>query len=126
MLSTNIFLLSNKQIQIMRPTHANHPCTMWARQTRSNAEWLMAHMEALCAEYTARYGKVHAVETKYLPALKAHMPLIPQGELLPFANCATNHKHIENVFEAYRMEMQHKWLTDKRVPTWYREKRNVR
>lgn len=42
-----------------KPTHANHPCTKWARANRTNYNWLVMHGLALCEEYTYRYGKVH-------------------------------------------------------------------
>ena len=37
----------------------NHPCTIWARESQENYEWLLAHAYAMCQEYTRRYGKVH-------------------------------------------------------------------
>lgn len=42
-----------------RPTHANHPCTLWAGASRANAAWLLAHGRALCDEYARRFGRVH-------------------------------------------------------------------
>lgn len=43
-------------------THVNHPCTIWARETRKNYEWLCVHAKSLCEEYTRRYGKRHKSE----------------------------------------------------------------
>ena len=40
----------------------NHPCTQWAAANQYNLAWLIVHGLALCDEYTARYGKVHACE----------------------------------------------------------------
>ena len=37
----------------------NHPCTQWAAKNPYNLAWLIRHGYALCAEYTARYDKVH-------------------------------------------------------------------
>jgi hypothetical protein len=37
----------------------NHPCTQWAAANQYNLAWLIRHGYALCAEYTARYDKVH-------------------------------------------------------------------
>ena len=37
----------------------NHPCTIWARESQENYEWLLDHAYAMCQEYTRRYGKVH-------------------------------------------------------------------
>lgn len=45
-----------------RATHANHPSVRWAGDSWEHYQWLAAHAKALCAEYTFRYGKVHASE----------------------------------------------------------------
>ena len=37
----------------------NHPCTIWARESQENYEWLLTHAYAMCQEYTRRYRKVH-------------------------------------------------------------------
>jgi hypothetical protein len=42
-----------------RRTHYNHPSAIWTRQSKANFEWLVKHGEALCDEYTYRYGKQH-------------------------------------------------------------------
>ena len=42
-----------------RGAFRNHPCTQWAAANQYNLAWLIRHGYALCAEYTARYGKVH-------------------------------------------------------------------
>jgi len=42
-----------------KPTHANHPCTLWAKASQCNFNWLVRHGLALCAEYSARYNKRH-------------------------------------------------------------------
>jgi hypothetical protein len=42
-----------------RPTHQNHPCTLWAAHSLSNYRWLWRLCHALGVEYHYRYGKVH-------------------------------------------------------------------
>tara|TARA_B100000287_G_scaffold27543_2_gene26166 strand:+ start:3049 stop:3534 length:486 start_codon:yes stop_codon:yes gene_type:complete len=37
----------------------NHPCTVWARESAANYEWLLTHANEMCREYTHRYGKAH-------------------------------------------------------------------
>jgi|TARA_Y100000593_G_scaffold83638_1_gene157833 hypothetical protein len=37
----------------------NHPCTKWARESKENYKWLLDHANAMCGEYTRRYGKIH-------------------------------------------------------------------
>ena len=42
-----------------KPTHGNHPCTLWAGQSKQNYLWLLDHSRALYQEYTKRYYKIH-------------------------------------------------------------------
>jgi len=41
------------------PTMYNHPCTIWARESQQNYEWLYCYALALNDEYRYRYGKEH-------------------------------------------------------------------
>ena len=50
--------------------HHGHPCTVWTMQTNANYEWHYKHFIALCDEYTYRYGKVHATDTKLRNVLR--------------------------------------------------------
>lgn len=54
---------------IYKTTHVNHPSTMWARQSVENYLWLVEMTDALCKEYTHRYGKIHA-GSRVLDALR--------------------------------------------------------
>ena len=42
-----------------RSTHARHPCTLWAGESKSNWNWLIEHGIEMGEEYTRRYGRVH-------------------------------------------------------------------
>jgi len=46
-----------------------HPCTIWAAAEYWNLSWLISHGMALCDEYTARYGKVHACQPAIAEAI---------------------------------------------------------
>lgn len=41
---------------------ANHPCTVWTGASAAHWLWHVQHGLALCAEYTRRYGRIHASE----------------------------------------------------------------
>lgn len=107
-----------------RTTHKNHPCNIWARATRSNYKWLFEHFEALCAEYTSRYGKTHKCSQIGSELFKMAY-LIPDGPLTDFANCAAHsgfglsYKHLSDVTMAYKLYLKDRFGTDKRKPTWY-------
>lgn len=108
-----------------RPTHAKHPCTVWAGQSRSNWNWLVDHGMALCDEYTRRYGKVHKSQRiiEWCAMQHIDLPEIPQT---PFAQAMPNQYKNECVVTAYRAyyhgEKAHfaKWSTQ--APTWWLNK----
>lgn len=64
MLATNAQLLFN-QSQPYRPTHQNHPCTVWARNSLGNCRWLLNHTAGLLMEYHYRFGKLHKSNEVY-------------------------------------------------------------
>ena len=41
-------------------THRQHPSALWTRASQDNYQWLYRLFECLLAEYTFRYGKIHA------------------------------------------------------------------
>ena len=41
------------------PMMYNHPCTIWARESLDNHEWVHCYANALNDEYHYRYGKLH-------------------------------------------------------------------
>lgn len=44
---------------IYKPTHFNHPSTIWVRQSKANYLWLFSLFLALIDEYAFRFGKTH-------------------------------------------------------------------
>jgi len=111
-------------LNLYKTTHLNHPCNIWVRKNRSNFLWVVKHFEALCEEYSKRYGRTHACQSK-LETFKDKLRVIPLGELLPFANCARNKSlgldftEYSDIEYAYQLYLAHRWDTDKREPTWY-------
>ena len=106
--------------------HAKHPCTLWARQSKQNAMWLVQHMRALCLEYTKRYNKFHKQDG---------LPLVYEAQLeycefdskkqTEFVQAITNtdlHRDdpVEAYREYYRKEKAH-FCTWKHgvIPEWF-------
>ena len=50
-------------INCYKATHKNHPSAVWARENRSNYQWLWQLLSNLLQEYTFRYGKIHKTES---------------------------------------------------------------
>ena len=87
---------------ICKATMINHPCTIWARETRSNYMWLWKHAKALCAEYTKRYGKIHVMEEMLMGGLYNPPKNIAKGKLTPFAQAMPDQYKDKNPVVAYR------------------------
>jgi hypothetical protein len=87
---------------ICKATMINHPCTIWARETRANYLWLWKHAYSLCKEYTARYGKIHAMESMLMDGLFNPPSNIKKGKLTPFAQAMPEQYKDSNAVIAYR------------------------
>jgi hypothetical protein len=93
---------SNGNTNICRCTMINHPCTIWARETRANYLWLWKHAHALCKEYTRRYGKVHVMEKMLMDELYDPPANITKGKLTPFAQAMPDEYRNSDAVIAYR------------------------
>lgn len=107
-----------------KPTHKNHPSSVWARETVGNYLWLLDHMEALAQEYYRRRGKWHKSYAEHFNTFMANSVLLPQGQMTDFANCARNksqgvdYTNIDDVHKAYRLYLRDRWSKDKLKPVW--------
>lgn len=104
-----------------KPTHAQHPCTVWAGRSARNWEWLVAHGLALCDEYSFRYGRRH----KSQDVIESVLPpesFVDTG-LTPFALAMPDEFKKENAVESYRAYYHSKasfakW-TKRAAPVWW-------
>ena len=55
LLCTALNITHGKQVMPYRSSHANHPCSLWVRESRDNALWLVDLAQALNQEYKHRY-----------------------------------------------------------------------
>lgn len=112
-----------------KPTHRDHPCTVWAGKSVENFEWLVAHGLALCDEYTFRYGRRHKTQD-----VLEHISLLPDtyikplGKigLTPFALAMPDEFKTEDPVESYRAYYHSKasfakW-TRRKPPIWWNPK----
>ena len=83
------------------PTMENHPCTIWARTSLDNYEWLFCYSTALNAEYGYRYGKSH--KSVHDVILKLPEPIhLSRNGLTPFAQAMPESLKTQDAVEAYR------------------------
>ena len=114
-----------------KPVMLNHPCTIWARQTSQNYQWLRKHCYFLCKEYTVRYGRKHKVEEtleEYANVFNQVEDILPSGDmpdgLTPFGIAMSDRYRIgrepnENGIEFAVRSYRHYYLQGKwKISSW--------
>ena len=109
---------------LYKEAYKNHPCTIWARESRGNYEWLYIHFLALAMEYTYRYGKEHLSYTKLHEPLEKHPDNINKGDMTPLAQAMPDEYKNDNPIVAYRDYVIHekhyaKWEKNREKPKWW-------
>lgn len=133
LLSTAHAVLDNegKQVEGMyKPTHVNHPCVVWIRDSTVNYDWTFVLFNSLLLEYTHRYGKIHKCAGLFMDL--CHRPrniLLPENAeqknytSVPALAMPEEYKS-SNPVESYRKyymgEKRHiaKW-TNREIPYWW-------
>ncbi len=114
---------------IYKLSHKNHPCAKWARESKSNYIWLAEFGIELCKEYTHRYEKIHATQSKIEWAIQ-HIPnisILPELGMTKPVQAMPDECKTNNPIEAYRnlYQSKHKrymygWKKRQR-PDWFTE-----
>jgi hypothetical protein len=118
--------------QLYKVAHLNHPSSIWTRECADNYVWHYWLFCALCNEYTHRYGKVHATDTKLRKTLSQLPSQINRKKsITPFRlamKSAPECMDELNPVESYRKFYQTKqdrfkmvW-TNRQVPSWFHYK----
>lgn len=108
-----------------KPTHVNHPCTLWAEQSASNYAWLVELGFELCAEYSYRYNRIHACQAIINDLSKPPIEMLDIG-FTEFAMAMPDECKDSNPVTAYRnyyrLYKAHiaNW-THRNVPEWMEE-----
>lgn len=122
LLSTAHYVLDGTQVGY-KPTHKNHPCAIWVRQSVNNYNWLLALYMVLGNEYTKRYKKTHK-SMELLNKLTRAPSNIPRTPHTLPPQCMPDDCKALDVVVAYRnyynKHKQHiaKWKHGK-VPNWF-------
>ena len=90
-----------------RPTHAKHPCVIWASQTFDNYLWLTVHGIEICKEYTRRYGRTHASEEVIKQCQDRLHTITPEqlpdtNQLTPFPLAMPDEYKVDCPHQSYR------------------------
>lgn len=114
---------------VYKPTHQNHPATLWLGKSSANWNWLCLHGIALCEEYTRRYGKIHKCQA-YIEDMLARTNEIwgeskPYSEHTPFAQCMPDEYKNTDPVIAYRLYYKGAksgiatWRAPSSIPEWF-------
>lgn len=102
------------KFEVYKTTHVNHPCAVWARDSRNNFKWLLDHLNALLEQWGNHKtgGLVPAFTAFY------NKGRFGREDQTPFVNCTASFKHWPNTLAAYRAQMVEKWDTDTIPLSW--------
>lgn len=107
--------------------YANHPCTRWAGDNFNNAYWLLEHGQALCAEYSLRYGKQHFAATQLAQLLPTLFALPAAPGMTPPALAMPDDLKTDSPVDSYRNCIRAKvaakpdsfvWRKGRAAPAW--------
>tara|TARA_B110000211_G_C14042027_1_gene537207 strand:- start:566 stop:1138 length:573 start_codon:yes stop_codon:yes gene_type:complete len=124
-------LPDDREAVLYKAVHMGHPCTVWTMQNDNNYRWHYDHFSALCREYTYRYDKTHATQTK----LKSYLMNLPnnikQGwkyQMTPFAlamkaepQCINENDIVQSYKDYYQTKQDRfkmAW-TRRSIPEWF-------
>jgi|SRR5210317_971086 len=114
----------DREQQLMKASHVNHPSGVWTRANQKNYKWLFSLWKNLLQEYTFRYGKQHAC-SRLLELLESPPNNIPDGDFYPPTpampdECKVPGNVLESYHKYYNERKRHiaKW-TKRSVPSWY-------
>ena len=106
-----------------RRTHYNHPCSVWARASRQNYDWLVRLGLALADEYAVRYGKVHKSRA-VVEWAEQHVPDLSGTGQTPFVLAMPEEYKGDCPVRAYRAYYRAekgwaRWDRAGNVPEWF-------
>lgn len=109
---------------LYKASHINHPDNVWVRKSNNNYNWLYYLFCSLCDEYTYRYGKVHATDSKLREVLKTPPKNIEVAYKTELPQCMPDACKAEDTVSAYRNYYINekanfaKW-TKRKTPRWF-------
>jgi len=121
LLSTAVFWRNQakyKELGLYRPTHMNHPCSVWTRRSNANFIWLTIHGLVLCDLYSDTSKKVHKSQEIIEKCAPLH-DAFDNEKISEFADCSSYKDNtLLNIFEKYQHTLVDKWDSQRHLPTW--------
>lgn len=86
-----------------KPSHNNHPCAVFTRESKENFDWVIQYAFALAKEFIYRYDKVHKSSEVLGWCMKnKHLLTFPKQSLTPFALAMPDQYKTNDPVESYR------------------------
>lgn len=103
MLSTVLRGIGADCPSLYKPTHAKHPCTIWAGETRSNFLWLVSLATELGKEHARRHSPKRPHKSlSVIHTARTMAAGLPAGPLTPFAQAMPDDLRDPDPVLAYR------------------------
>ena len=116
-------LPDEREKHFYKAVHMKHPCTIWTMESIENYRWHWKLFNALCDEYTYRYGKIHKTDSLLRKDLFWGPANISNNGLTPFRMAMFEDCKGPDVVKSYRTYYHAKdfkmvW-TKRPAPNWW-------
>jgi hypothetical protein len=103
LLNNALVKCDSSYVGLYKPTHVNHPASIWVSESYINFAWLMNLGLELCKEYTYRYGKVHKCHSiiEHMRDSSSRKNLAC-CDITPFKLCMPDQYKIGDAVQSYR------------------------
>ena len=122
-ISTVYSRYNKREDWMLKPCFQNHPCTLWAGNSRQNLQWLVSLGVELNTQYMQRYKREHKYLELFLLIASLKHEFMPDNGFTNPALAMPLECRMFDPVESYRLYyMKHKrhiasWKNGK--PTWY-------
>ena len=90
---------------LYRPSHLNHPCTIWTASNSANYVWLYNHFKELATIYRERSGRDHKTWTdlhERLSLLPLNIPQVSEMSPMPLNSVPEQYRVLGDPLQSYR------------------------
>jgi hypothetical protein len=117
--------IAGDRLGLYKPTHYNHPCAIWVRESIHNFNYLVRLFKALGDEYTYRYRRKHQ-SLELLPTFTSVTPDLPNVPMTPFKLAMPDEFKIKddpvtsyrNYYVSKSKTVDMRW-SPRSIPNWY-------
>jgi len=132
LLATAHHVLGNGDAVTYKPTHKNHPCAVWVRESKLHYKFVSDLAIHLACEFRKRFGKTHACEAVFEKELRHAPPALTNCKWVQPPQAMPEEFRGSDFVEAYKKYYASKadtmkmiWFKDEgATPWWFIDYRN--